>query len=79
LTLGDKGAKILSKNEFYNHSGYPVKVKDTVGAGDAFLTTFIAGYLKNLEIEKILDQACKVGAFVASQSGANPDYPEDLL
>ena len=79
LTLGDKGAKILYENEFYNHSSYPVKVKDTVGAGDAFLATFIAGYLKNLKIEKILEQACKVGAFVASQSGAHPDYPESFL
>ena len=79
LTLGENGAKILYENKFYNHSGYPVKVKDTVGAGDAFLATFIAGYLKNLKIEKILEQACKVGAFVASQSGANLDYPKDFL
>lgn len=79
LTLGDKGAEALYKDKIYSHNGYPVTVKDTVGAGDSFLATFISGYLKGLDIESVLDNACKVGAFVASQSGANPDYPEHLL
>ncbi|MBU0695767.1 MAG: carbohydrate kinase, partial [Bacteroidetes bacterium] len=79
LTLGDKGAKVFYNNEFYSHPGYPVKVVDTVGAGDSFLATFIAGYLQNLDFPTILDRACKVGAFVASQAGANPDYLDHLL
>lgn len=79
LTLGDKGAKVFYKNKFYGHSGYPVKVIDTVGAGDSFLATFINGYLSNLPIDEILDRACKVGAYVASQAGANPNYLSNLL
>lgn len=74
LTLGDKGAKIYQQGEFYSHKGYPITVADTVGAGDSFLATFIAGYLKNLPLAEVLDNACKIGAFVASKNGANPDY-----
>ena len=79
LTLGDKGAKVYYEGQFYSHKGYKIKVVDSVGAGDAFLATFIAGYLKQNPIEKNLDDACKVGAFVASKSGANPDYDFESL
>lgn len=79
LTLGDKGAKVLHNSNIYENKGYPVKVKDTVGAGDSFLATFVSGYLKKLDMDSILKNACKVGAFVASQDGANPEYPENLL
>ena len=79
LTLGNKGAKVFYNNEFFKHSGYAVVVADTVGAGDSFLATFIAGFLKKLPIQNNLDLACKVAAFVASQTGANPDYPKNIL
>jgi fructokinase len=79
LTLGDKGAKVYHQSEIHNHPGYPVKVIDTVGAGDSFLATFISGYLQGEKINQILDKSCKIGAFVASQTGANPEYPDNLL
>ena len=79
LTLGEKGAKVFHEGKFHNHVGYKVEVADTVGAGDAFLATFIAGYLKGSTIPDVLDNACKIGAFVASKSGANPDYDFELL
>lgn len=74
LTLGDKGAYVLKEGKLFKHSGYKVRVADTVGAGDAFLATFIACYLQGYPMEATLDNACKVGAFVASQAGANPEY-----
>lgn len=42
LTLGDKGACVLKDGKLFKHAGYKVQVADTVGAGDAFLATFIA-------------------------------------
>ncbi|OWK72292.1 carbohydrate kinase [Pedobacter sp. AJM] len=79
LTVGDKGAYVLQENRLYHHKGYQVKVEDTVGAGDAFLGTFIASYLKGYPIDTTLDRACKIGAFVASQPGANPDYGDEVF
>ncbi|RYD71848.1 MAG: carbohydrate kinase [Sphingobacteriales bacterium] len=78
LTLGDKGACVLKDGKLFKHAGYKVQVADTVGAGDAFLATFIACYLQGYPMETILDNACKVGAFVASQAGANPDYNKKI-
>ncbi|TKC12220.1 carbohydrate kinase [Pedobacter polaris] len=79
LTVGEKGAYVLQENKLYHHKGYKVKVADTVGAGDSFLATFVASYLNGYPIDTILDRACKVGAFVASQKGANPAYNEEVF
>ncbi|TDG37831.1 carbohydrate kinase [Pedobacter changchengzhani] len=79
LTLGDKGACVLQDDKLFHHKGYKVKVADTVGAGDAFLATFIASYLNGYPMTSILDKACKVGAFVASQTGANPNYDNEVF
>jgi fructokinase len=79
LTLGEKGAYVLQQNNLYQHKGYQVKVADTVGAGDSFLATFIASYLNGYPMDTILDRACKVGAFVASQAGANPIYGDEVF
>lgn len=79
LTQGEKGASVLQDGRLYKHKGYAVKVADTVGAGDSFLATFIASYLNGYPMDTILDRACKVGAFVASQTGANPDYDNTVF
>ncbi|MBC8053356.1 MAG: carbohydrate kinase [Sphingobacteriaceae bacterium] len=79
VTLGDKGAIVLHKNEFYSHPGFRIKVADTVGAGDAFLASFISNYLKKEPMEQTLIRACSAGALVASRPGANPDYAVDEL
>ncbi|HEY0057197.1 MAG TPA: carbohydrate kinase [Pedobacter sp.] len=74
LTLGDKGAIISYEGNIYKHPCFPVKVADTVGAGDAFLAAFLSGYLEKKPMDKVLELACATGAFVASRSGANPKY-----
>lgn len=79
VTLGDKGAIILHDGIVYKHPGYKIKVVDTVGAGDAFLGSFIAGFLNKLPIHSILQRACATGAFVASKAGANPAYTQENI
>lgn len=80
VTRGDNGAIVWHDHEFYEHPGFTVDVVDTVGAGDSFLATFINGLLNNWPMDKTLEQACRVGAFVASRRGANPVYEgQDLL
>jgi fructokinase len=79
ITRGGNGAIVWHENEFYEHPGFKVKVVDTVGAGDAFLATFVAGLLAGLPMQKILEKACKIGAFVAGKRGANPVYDGSVL
>ncbi|MBS7564330.1 carbohydrate kinase [Mucilaginibacter sp. Bleaf8] len=78
VTRGENGAMIWHDEQFYEHPGFPTEVADTVGAGDSFLATLVAGLLTGQPIDATLEKACKVGAFVASQRGANPTYPAEL-
>jgi fructokinase len=55
-----------------------VKVRDTVGAGDAFMAGLMRGLTSELEIQRVLESACRLGAFVASHHGATPVFPEEL-
>jgi fructokinase len=74
VTRGENGAIVWRDFEFYEHPGCKVQVVDTVGAGDSFLATFIAGLLNGDEMNSILAKACAIGAFVAGKRGANPEY-----
>lgn len=74
VTRGANGAAVFDEEELYEHPGYKVKVADTVGSGDAFLAGFLHRRLKNDNIYDALNFACKLGAFVASRSGAWPAY-----
>ncbi|GAL69881.1 fructokinase [Jejuia pallidilutea] len=56
----------------YYNSGYKIKVKDTVGAGDAFLASLISQLLRKENPQDAINFACGVGALVAQSEGANP-------
>jgi len=79
ITRGPDGAMVWHDEQFYEHPGVKVNTVDTVGAGDSFLATFIAGILKGEPIPQILARACHISAYVTTQRGANPVYPEGLL
>ena len=72
ITLGKDGAVLLFDEQYYSNNGYPIKVEDTVGAGDSFLATLISNLLQKIAPEDALNAACAVGALVASKAGANP-------
>lgn len=74
ITLGSRGAMIYQNGEFFNHQGYKIKVKDTIGAGDAFLSGFIWSLLEKKSPDQILDFSCKIGAYMATQEGGAPKY-----
>jgi len=73
VTRGSSGSLLISPDECSEHPGFKVKVADTVGAGDAFTAALIHGYLRGASLAEINDSANRVGAWVASQSGATPD------
>lgn len=72
VTLGKHGSILLWEGVMYRHGGYPVKVADTVGAGDSFLASLIAKLISDKNPDAALDFASAVGALVASYTGANP-------
>lgn len=76
VTRGANGAILYIGDEFHEHPGFKVQATDTVGAGDSFLAALISGLSKKQPPQKSLEFACAVGAYVASQHGAVPDYSE---
>jgi len=72
VTLGSKGAVFYEDDSFLYQAGFSVKVQDTVGAGDSFLGTLLAGIVKEEERSISLRNACAIGSLVASKTGANP-------
>ena len=79
LTRGSSGSIIVNHQDIYRCLGFPVSVRDTVGAGDAFTAVLIIGMLYGLPFEKINQLACKVGSYVCSQAGAVPTLPTHLI
>lgn len=79
VTKGRHGAVLLKEGKRYYNSGFKVKVKDTVGAGDSFLASLIAGLLKEEDPQSTLDFACAMGALVAGEEGANPEIKIDKI
>jgi fructokinase len=68
LTCGAKGAIAVSATEVVNQPGIPVKVVNTVGAGDAFTACLIAGILKKQSLSQNLLYACTVAAEICTQA-----------
>lgn len=53
----------------------PVKVVDTVGAGDSFDAGFVFGYLHEWGLEKSLRLACVCGALSTQRAGGTDGQP----
>jgi len=69
IKLGAEGALGVRKGARVRVASIPVKVIDTVGAGDSFDAGFMYGYLNNWELEKSLRLACVCGALSTQQAG----------
>ena len=72
VTLGAAGSLLVTATETVAHPGVPVDVVDTIGAGDAFTAVLASGYLRGVPLESVSEAANRLGAWVASQTGAMP-------
>lgn len=76
VTRGREGAALWRAGRWAEHSGFEVEVRDTVGAGDAFLAVLLTGLLAGMDDGALLRNANLMGAYVVTQSGAVPaDQP----
>lgn len=79
LTRGSRGASAWHDGESASFHGVPVKVKDTVGSGDAFIAVFSTQLAAGASLSEALSWANRAGAYLASQSGATPPLTPELL
>ncbi|WEV69810.1 carbohydrate kinase [Bifidobacterium sp. ESL0775] len=79
LTGGSTFSTIIAKDGESSTLDTPrVEVADTVGAGDSFSGTFTAKVLTGSSLQEAHRAAVNTAAFVCTQSGAWPEYPENI-
>jgi fructokinase len=78
VTMAEEGAAMWDRGNIVTAPAPKVIVKDTVGAGDAFMAGLMVGLTRGMETRKVLENACRLGAFVASHNGATPLLPPEI-
>lgn len=78
VTRGGQGSVLVSREGWHEHPGVPVKVVDTIGAGDAFTaamthTLLSGGALDTAGLARLNEAGNRWGAWVASRRGAMPE------
>ena len=79
ITRGAHGSLLVTAAAQDEHPGFPVKIADTVGAGDAFTATMVHHALRGSSLSATNAAANRMGAWVASQEGAMPPADEEIL
>ncbi|MGZ5023919.1 MAG: carbohydrate kinase family protein [Chthoniobacterales bacterium] len=78
VTMAEQGAALWDRGNLVTAPAPHVVVKDTVGAGDAFMAGLMVGLTRGTDTRKVLENACRLGAFVASHDGATPLLPIEI-
>jgi len=77
VTCGEHGALWWLNGTVYSAAAPRVRVRDTIGAGDALTAALVTGLIDGEaqhNPQTLLTRACRLGAFIASCNGAQPDY-----
>ena len=74
ITDGKNGAYAYDSKKFYHCGEFPATVVSTLGAGDAFASTFVATIHKTNDIVKALKYASVNAASVVEHFGAQDGF-----
>ena len=75
-TRGSRGSLLVTRQEWNQHPGFPVKVADGIGAGDAFTAAMAHYMLRGATLATLNEAGNRWGGWMASQSGAMPALPD---
>jgi fructokinase len=78
VTRGGRGSLLVRRDEWNEHPGFPIKVVDQIGAGDAFTAAMTHYALRGAGLNTLNEAGNRWGAWVASQSGAMPALSEEV-
>jgi fructokinase len=78
VTRGGQGSLLVTRTEWHEHPGIPVRVADTIGAGDAFTAALTHYLLRGADLATLNEAGNRWGGWVASQAGAMPELPEKV-
>jgi fructokinase len=77
-TRGSRGSLLVTRDEWNEHPGFPVKVADGIGAGDAFTAAMTHYMLRGADLATLNEAGNRWGGWMASQSGAMPALPDAI-
>ena len=75
-TRGSRGSLLVTRDEWNEHPGFPVKIADGIGAGDAFTAAMTHYMLRGADLATLNEAGNRWGGWTASQSGAMPALPD---
>jgi fructokinase len=78
VTRGSRGSLLVTRDDWHQHPGIPVKVADTIGAGDAFTAAMTHYLLRGADLATLNEAGNRWGGWVASHAGAMPQLPDRL-
>jgi fructokinase len=78
VTRGAQGSLLVTRDEWHERPGLPVKVADTIGAGDAFTAALTHYLLRGADLATLNEAGNRWGGWVASQVGAMPALSDEV-
>jgi fructokinase len=78
ITRGGTGSLLVTREEWHEHPGVPVRVADTIGAGDSFTAAMTYYLLRGAKLATVNEAANRWGSWMASQSGAMPELSDPV-
>jgi fructokinase len=78
ITRGSRGSLLATRDEWDEHPGFPVKIADGIGAGDAFTAAMTHYLLRGAGLATLNEAGNRWGGWMASQSGAMPALPDTV-
>jgi fructokinase len=78
LTRGADGSLLFQNGRWSDCASEPVKVVDTIGAGDSFTAALVIGLLLEKDLDEINRLANEVARHVCACAGATPPLPKKL-
>jgi fructokinase len=79
ITCGGSGSLLVSPTDWHQHPGIPIRVADTIGAGDAFTAAMTHYLLRGAPLSVLNEAGNRWGSFIASNAGAMPPISAETL